>query len=543
MTDSPPSVRPGAERRALAVVLLLLALWGGLFIGRTSFSYVGERYFVLVDDAMISMAYARNALRGEGLVWTTGGEPVEGFTNPLWTALMVPVNALPLADRHVSVVVQILGLVLMAATAWRVRALMRAHFAGAAASPAGWLPAAVLTAFYYPFAYWSMMGMETPLQALLAVLAVHLAYDVVFAGRDRHLALFVVFALAYLVRMDMAILVVVVGGWVAAHRGFRLRARRSWLAGAAVLAAVVGGYQVFRLLYYGEWLPNTYHLKMGGVPLWLRLPRGARQLGYFLADHAVTALAFVAGVAAGLGRRSRILLPALLVLAYLAYNVWVGADAWEPPQHDLRANRFVAFVMPLVFVVLGDLLNRLTGAWPPERRRAATAAAAAALLLSANGLWATGDAPERWSNYLHAKPREAVGSHAAVLSRLRELQGLVTPGARVVTYWAGIPAFFADYRLIDAYGYNDPHLARQPVRDGITWESYVPGHSKADPAYLLSLRPDAFFQLWDLAILPVARPRHHVRRHGYVLVGEFWLRRDSPYLKPEALPPPAPPGR
>jgi hypothetical protein len=80
------------------------------------------------------------------------------------------------------------------------------------------------------------------------------------------------------------------------------------------------------------------------------------------------------------------------------------------------------------------------------------------------------------------------------------------------------------------------------VRDGITWETYVPGHSKGDPAHLLSLRPDAFFQFWDLSILPVARPRHHVRRHGYVLMAEFWLRRDSPYLLPGALPPAAPPG-
>jgi hypothetical protein len=81
------------------------------------------------------------------------------------------------------------------------------------------------------------------------------------------------------------------------------------------------------------------------------------------------------------------------------------------------------------------------------------------------------------------------------------------------------------------------------VRDSITWETYVPGHSKSDPTYLLSQRPDAFFQFWDLEILPVARPRHHVRQHGYVLAAEFWLRRDSPYLLPGALPPAPPPAR
>lgn len=538
----PPSARAaaGAERRALAVLLLALAVWGGFFLYRTSFLVGGERYFVLFDDAMISMAYARNVLRGEGLVWTPGGDPVEGFSNPLWTALMVPANAVPLAERHVSAVVQASGLLLLAATVWRVRSLLRAHFPRAAASPAGWLPAAALTAFYYPLAYWSVVGMETPLQALLAVLAVHFAYDVVFAGRDRHVALGAVLALAYLVRMDMAILVAVVVGWVAAHGGFRRRARRRWLAGAVLVAAAVGGYQLFRVVYFGEWLPNTYHLKLGGVPLSLRLPRGAQQLGRFLSDHAIAALVFVAGVAAGLGRRSRTLLPALLVLAYLAYSVWVGADAWEPPSFDLRANRFVAFVLPLVFVVLSDLLNRLAGAWAPALRRAATAAATAALLLVLNGLGLAGGTAERWIAYLHTGYREEVSSHALVLARFRDLERLVAPGARVVTHWAGIPAFFGEYRLLDAFGYNDRHIARRPVRDGVSWESYVPGHAKGDPAYLVAQRPDAFFQFWDLDILPVARPRHHMRRLGYVLVGEFWLRRDSPYLRPGALPPAAP---
>lgn len=536
----PPSARAQAERRALAVVLIALALWGGVFIVRTSFVIGEERVFVLFDDSMISMAYARNVLRGEGLVWTPGSPPAEGFTNPLWTALMVPANAVPLPDRHVSAVIQVLGLLLMAATVWRVRALLRAHFPGAAASPAGWLPAAVLTASYYPLAYWSIIGMETPLQALLAVLAVHLAYDIVFADRDRHLALFVVFALAYLVRMDMAILVAVVGGWVAVHGGFRRRAMRCWLAGAAVLAATVGGYQLFRLLYFGEWLPNTYHLKIGEVPLRLRLPRGARQLGRFLLDHAAIAVVFAAGVAAGAGRRSRTLLPALLVFAYLAYSVWVGADAWEPPEFELWANRFVAFVLPLAFVVVGDLFNRLSGAWAPARRRAATAAATAALVMAANGLWPSSNAAARWSLFVHADYRGEIGSHANVLSRLRDLQGRVAPGALVATYWAGIPAFFADYRLIDAYGYNDPHIARRPVRDGVSADNYVPGHSKTDPAYVLAQRPDAFFQLWDLDVLPVAHPRHHMRRLGYAQVGDFWLRRDSPYLLPGAIPPPPP---
>ncbi|HEX2163021.1 MAG TPA: hypothetical protein VHM02_03655, partial [Thermoanaerobaculia bacterium] len=278
---------------------------------------------------MISMAYARNLVAGDGLVWASETPPVEGFTNPLWTASMTLPHVVPLAESHRSAAVQLFGLILLMATVWRIRALLCVHFAGGIRSPARWLPAAVLTAFFYPLSYWSLFGMETALQALLAVVSVHLAYDVVFAGRDRHLALFVVFALAYLVRMDMAILIAIVGGWVALHGGFRQAARRRWLAGAALLGLAVVGYQVFRLAYFGEWLPNTYHLKLGGVPLDLRLARGSAKLWASIRETWAVWLGVALAIATSPGRPNRAFLPAMLLASYAAYSVWVGGDAWE----------------------------------------------------------------------------------------------------------------------------------------------------------------------------------------------------------------------
>src|SRR4051812_9885737 len=95
---SPSSRRPWA----LWALLLLLAAWGGWFIYRSSFALDGRRFFCLFDDAMISMTYARNLVYGHGLNWARWGEPVEGFTHPLWTLLMIPVNALPLPPRDLS---------------------------------------------------------------------------------------------------------------------------------------------------------------------------------------------------------------------------------------------------------------------------------------------------------------------------------------------------------------------------------------------------------------------------------------------------------
>src|SRR5215210_1951697 len=179
---------PRRRSPGLAILLALLMLWSAWFIYRSSFvSSEGRRFFCLFDDAMISMTYARNLVEGYGLNWAREGEPVEGFTHPLWLLPMIAANALPLSLEVRSLLIQLLSLLLLAANVVAVRRLVLDHFSTERASFR--LPAAILTAFYFPFNYWALMGMEAGLQALLVTLAVQFALDVTEAGRDRHLAL------------------------------------------------------------------------------------------------------------------------------------------------------------------------------------------------------------------------------------------------------------------------------------------------------------------------------------------------------------------
>jgi len=97
----------------LAALLGALAAWGGWFIFRSSFVLGGRRVFCLFDDAMISMTYARNLVEGHGLNWARQGAPVEGFTHPLWVAMMVPVNLLPLSLERRALPVQLVSLALL----------------------------------------------------------------------------------------------------------------------------------------------------------------------------------------------------------------------------------------------------------------------------------------------------------------------------------------------------------------------------------------------------------------------------------------------
>jgi arabinofuranosyltransferase len=536
-------IKEAAMRRLvspLAVLLFLLVLWGGWFIYRSSFVIEGKRYFTLFDDSMISMTYARNLLAGHGLNWARWGEPVEGFTHPLWLLLMIPVNALPVPLPDRSLLMQIVSLLSLLGTVLAVRRLVLDHFAEANARH--WLPAAVLTAFYYPLAYWTLMGMETGLQALLAVLAVHLTLAAAHGGRDRHLALWLVCTAAYLLRMDMLLLVVAVQLYLLLRGGLRPAGRQSWLMGLAVFCGVSLAYSLFRWFYFHDLLPNTYYLKLTGVALTVRLLRGISVLADFLREHLLFILPV--GLAAGvlLRRNARIALPAGVFVLYCAYCVYTGGDAWDGDL-PVRANRFIAFVMPLLFVMFNAVLNAALSAWRRGREEGSdpllqpffAAGATAVSLLLVNGLWLSSEADDNWRRFTLTERPPNVDRHERVVGSLQAFERLVQPGAVVATAWAGIPAYFSDYRMIDILGYNDRTVAHMPpvVELGDDdFRFFRPGHLKWNQQRLLGeQRPDAFFQIWGVR-RGMGEVTEVLPRYGYHKVGGFWMRADSPYVHP-----------
>src|SRR4029450_7105058 len=118
------------------------------------------------DDAYVSFRYARNLVRGNGLVYNVG-EPVEGYTNFLWTVLAAVPLARgandPLPFMHVaSALLWCLSYALLLAIAIRLWA------AGCWAAPLGLLPLAL----HWSFNMWFFSGMETPLVTFLTIAAV-----------------------------------------------------------------------------------------------------------------------------------------------------------------------------------------------------------------------------------------------------------------------------------------------------------------------------------------------------------------------------------
>src|SRR5689334_7581054 len=104
-----------SPRRTLIIILIVAGLFYLGFILGTSFVVQSERYFTLVDDAMISMRYARHLAQGYGFVWNIGEMPVEGFTNPGWTLVMALFHLFPFAASKISLAIMLLSLVILLA--------------------------------------------------------------------------------------------------------------------------------------------------------------------------------------------------------------------------------------------------------------------------------------------------------------------------------------------------------------------------------------------------------------------------------------------
>jgi hypothetical protein len=385
-------------KRRLPLLLAALAFYA-VFIFRTSFVVQGTRWFVLFEDAMISMRYGRNLAAGAGLVWNAGEKPVEGYTNFLWTLWMAAVHELGLPVSKVSLAMMLTGVAILVVNAFVIERIARQVTDAAAAA---WAPLAAMAfvLFYYPLVFWTLRGMEVGAVALcfdaliLLALSMEDDFSVARAGMMGLLG-----AAAILIRSDALVSV----GLISLYAMLTAKGRGRQLAIAGAVAACVGaaalGQVAFRRGVYHETLPNTYYLKLLHVPLPVRIKRGLFVALRVLSFHlAVPLSVLAAGLAAWprdagwLRRReTRSLLLLLAVCAVQAsYAVYVGGDAWE---WMLYSNRYVTVAMPALIVLTVAIVAKLGATLRDDahaRRRAGlaftvTLAASALCLLALNG--------------------------------------------------------------------------------------------------------------------------------------------------------------
>jgi len=420
------------------------------------------------DDAFIGLRYARNLISGHGLVWNSG-ERVEGYTNGLFTLLEGLLGAagvdLVVASRVINISA-FAGLILVA---W-VGAPGRPARDGGDRALAMVPTLLVLTSF--PLIVWIPGGLEGPLFAALSGSAIGLLCGPSDPdpGSRSTAASGVLFGLACAVRMDGLLFIPVSLGFLLfASRESRPARLPTFLC--AFLATFLP-YFLWRLLYYGSPVPNTFWVKAAGGS-WSRMVSGLDYLASYAATPpyllALAGLALVYSlVRRSFDRRTAYLLG--VVVVYLLYVVYVGGDY-------MPAFRMV---LPVIFpaaLLVGSALARAT---PPSARWTGMGALAGLLFLT--GLQV--DDPR--VNPRYTDPAAFVGTIVG-----RHIASAWPPGDLVALNTAGSTPYYAgDLRFLDMLGLNDAHIARRAVAGiEVPWQ-VVPGHLKGDGAYVLGRRPD-----------------------------------------------------
>ncbi len=444
--------RAPPERRLRAEVRVVVAL-GLVFAFAARFA----SYSLHADDAFISFRYAENLATLGELVYNAG-ERVEGFSNLSYTLILAAAASLGVAPPTAATAIGV------GAGALTVLGVAHGAHHHLGASPTVAASMGLALALSPSFAFWAGGGLETPLFALLLLLA-WLTADAAAGGGLRTAALFgLLGGTLALTRPEGHALVPLVGALLWARGGSRRQIASALAVATALPLAALG----WRAAYYGAWVPNPVLAKLAfnGASL----ARGAAYVWEGVRDDALYLL--LPAVLFGDLRSARH--RTVLVGAGLG-----GALAIVAGGDGLYRARLLAPWVPLLLLAATSGTERL---WSRSGRWRAVALA---------GPLATAIVPLASTRFFRdhtlADVREWEERWSAVGAALAPHR---TPEALLATNVAGRVPYRSRWRTLDLLGLTDRVIATTPA---VAAGGGYAGHERAAPGYVLSRMPDVIY--------------------------------------------------
>ncbi len=393
----------------------------------------------LSDDAFISFRYAKNWSEGHGLVYNVG-ESVEGYTNLLWTVwigLGMSMGLQPEWFAHLSS---------LGAYSLMLALLLRFHHKGAS------LPLVVVAGMYHIRSF-ATSGLETQLFLTSIVLFI-------WALKERRWkVLWTAMTVGLLTRPEGGLL------WLAVLPVLWLYGRRQVALYTGLLGlGVLGGLEVWRLMTYGEWLPNTYYAKAQSA----QWAQGWLYVRLFFQMYWFVPFGWLAGVALfqrGAQRnphREWVAFSLLFSTLYALHVLRVGGDF-------MMARFALPWAVPLVMLLGTWVQERFFGGWK-----------SLAVLVLTGGVSLTAIAPSgltsidkgafgiqgiteesHWYTEEWRLKAQQAGQSIEPLLKDTDIQVVIYGAQAMFAYYANLP-----YALEGMTGLTDRELARLPSRDG-----------------------------------------------------------------------------
>ena len=477
------------------IIIIVFLVYASLYIYRTSFIIDGQRYYSLMDDAMIQMRYAKNLANGYGLVWNPGGDRVDGYTNPLWVLYMTLFHLLPISASKICLYIQISAAIILVLNLVMVRnvALKISENSHAVA-----LSSVALTALYFPLNKWSLQGMEVSVLVLVISFSAWLAFHSIKSGKFSFWLYFIL-GFSTLDRIDMVV------PYLAFFFFFLLvdpkNRKQHLIIGLVPLIFFLSIQTIFRYWYTGDILPNTYYVKMTGYPIFLRITRGLWVYIFRFVWNMNWVLFLFPFVMLLFQRTKFLVLLCGVFSAQSLYSIYVGGDAWE--GHG-GSNRFVSIVMPLYFILFSWGLfhvfrNILTQSLKPVARYIPYFLAFILVISVINFNAVNGF--KSFLDWTLINPPPQIMGFKKEIKKALVIDDITKDQATIAVVKAGIVPYFSNRYSIDLLGKNDKKIALENMRvkSGIhKYTAFYPGHLKWDYGYSIGqLKPDIVVELWE----------------------------------------------
>jgi len=421
-----------------------------LFIGIVCHLAMVIRYNFTQDDAFITFRYAANFVDGHGLVFNIG-ERVEGYTNFLWTIIMILGRLL---GANLEVFSRVIGAICSTLTIGVMYLFGRDLF-GVKSIKSG--AAALILGTMWSFAYWAGAGLETAAFTLM-VLTSLLMYT------RRSLLVGPLLILATLLRPEGGLVFIILAG-------YEIISRRSLTGYLRVLGSVyivcLIPYAAFKLYYFGGLLPNPFYAK---TSMTVSKLLDGLDYAWVYFWHYMGAGLFLLPVliyVRKLGNSIRMLL--VFFMLYTLYIVLIGGDV-------LKVHRFYLPLMPVAAILVVAGISRFK----------TILGTLAVIVVIAWQLWA----PFNHNEYFHVAESHLIRKMQTMTDNLKATDN---SNFSLAVSTIGRSSYnLLGHTVIDMLGLTDTTIARHPGPpvEGMetTWKE-----QNLNTPYLLSRQPDYIF--------------------------------------------------
>ena len=439
------------------------------------------------DDAFISFRYAENFANGHGLIYNIGYEPVQGYTNFLWTLLLSIGAYLNLELISWSM---ILGFIFAPGT------LLFTYYVSFKITKSRF--AAYLSVFLlgtnYTYSSYITGGLETQLQAFLVIVSVYISLFLldrnsdVKSGRMWYLMLSVLFSLAVMTRLDSVLLCGILFLAISYSLFINQEEFKEKISKFACLSLpsmlIVGLWLFFTYLYYGDILPNTYYLKVYDISSEFGALALLRGVYYVVSFFIRYGLAFF--ILVGIFYFRKVLfeykfttLLAVMISVWVLYIIRVSGDFME--------YRFFVPIMPLIYILftsaLISLIPNFKGRVIPVVFLLIMSLYHAATFSSTRSLFGI-ESISGLKKLILGKDGDS--GFQKIGRVLGNMFADAKPSSVIIATGTGAIPYYSKLTNIDTLGLNDKWVAKNGILYG-----YMPGHTRYAPIkYLMDSKVD-----------------------------------------------------